>query len=164
MAHYDTSGFSTSYNTVIPGNILNRIVNLLIQAINTHVLLPKAVIIVLDDDMLDELNHYKSGITRSIGEMIEWIFIQIHRIVTAHKEQLPSKSRKFKYPTILWCLIPCHKVYNHYNEYKSIFNKAIIDTVKLFREMSYLELKAWNPDNLEYFTAGTINPQGFSCY
>ena len=35
-----------------------------------------------------------------------------------------SKSRKFKYPTILWTLIPLHYIYDHYNDYKEKFNKT----------------------------------------
>ena len=101
-AHYDISPFFYSYDDNLQGNVLNRLVNLLIMAIGEETLLPKAIIIDLDDDIMDELNHYTTGITISIGKMIEWLMNQIHNIITGYNEKLPSKSRKFKYPTVLW--------------------------------------------------------------
>ena len=116
-AHYDISSFFYSYDDNPQGNVLNRLVNLLIMAIGEETLLPKAIIIVLNDDIMDELNHYTTGITISIGKMIEWLMNQIHNIITRYKEKLPSKSRKFKYPTVLWTLIPLHKMYDQFNDF-----------------------------------------------
>ena len=164
QAHYDTLKLCHGYNNNQVGNILKRLRNLFVEAINNMYLLPKAVVIVLDDDMLDEFNHYKSGLTTGIGKMVEWIVNEIHEIITDYKEDLPSKSHKFKYPTVLWCLIPLHQVYDHYNEFKTKFNNAIIRMVKLFREMNYLQLSKWNEEDTTYFTAGQINPIGLAVY
>ena len=60
--------------------------------------------------------------------------------------------------------IPTHDVYGHYNEFKTIFNKAVRNTVSLFREMSSLELKTWNPKDITYFSEGRVNAQGLNAY
>ena len=132
-AHYDVSAYYYQYEDNPQGNTLNRLRNLLVSAINEEILLPKAILIVLDDDLMDELNHYNTGISASIGKLIEWVMNEMHHIVTSHK--LPSKARKFKFPTILWALIPTHQVYDHYNEFKKKFNKVVVNTANLFKEM-----------------------------
>ena len=101
-AHYDVSGFCNG--TVIKGgngNILNRLRNELVRAINEQPLLPRAIVVVLDDDVIDAFNHYIYGFSKSVGRIAERLGNQFHQIVSAHKEKLPSKSRKFKFPTIL---------------------------------------------------------------
>ena len=100
-AHYAAKAFHHDYNNNQMGNILNRIRNLVVEAINAEVLLPKAIVIVLNDDMLDALDHYQTGISISIGRMVEWEVNEIHSIVAKHKENLPSRSSRFKYPMIL---------------------------------------------------------------
>ena len=162
-AHYDTTGFCKTDNGFNP-NILSRIQNALIHGINQQVLLPKAIILVFDD-ILDALDHYKSGLSYAIGCTVEWLANQIHRIITAHKEKLPSKSQKFKYPMILWCLIPYHEIYSHYNDFKHKFNCSVVKTTALFREMETLQLDVlWDRNRLDYFTAGRINAVGLSTY
>ena len=61
-AHYDTI---LAVRDMEPENNenLSRLRNALVETINQQLLLPKAIILVLDDDMLDELDHYKTGIT-----------------------------------------------------------------------------------------------------
>ena len=158
--HYDVTGFCAAS----PQNILTRIVNSLVKAINEQVILPKAVILVFYDDILDAINHYDSGISYPIGKAIEWLANKIHDTITAHKEQLPNKSRKLKYPAICWSLIPLHDIYGHYNEFKEKFNKAVKRVTKLFGEMFFLELDAWDRHNLEYFAKGWINSHGLGSY
>ena len=162
-AHYDMHVFSNDYPDE-EYNILERLEGLLADAINARHLLPKAIIILLDDDLLDNLNHYKTGITQPIGMLIEWLANVFHENITDYKKKLPSKSRKFKFPSILWCLIPQHDVYDHYNDYKDKFNRAVTNTVKLFREMDTLDLKTWEPSNKEYFGNGRITPTGLAAY
>ena len=133
-AHYNITGYFNSLppETECP-NILQRLQALLANAIQQDPLLSKVIIIVLDDNMMDYLDHYNTDITRALGRWVEWIANEFHKIITTHKNNLPSKSHKFKYPSLLWCTIPLHDVYGHYNDYKKIFNKLIGDTIKLFR-------------------------------
>ena len=95
---------------------------------------------------------------------MEWIANQFHNIITAHKEKLPSQSRKFKYPMILWCLIPGHEIYGHYNDFKDKFNRNVKNTTRLFREMSELDLTSWEYKNLDYFVDGKLSPLGLTSY
>ena len=91
--HYDISSyFNHPALAVGAENILLRLRNCLIQAINAEILLPKAIIIILDDNLLDAIDHFDYGITITLGKLTEWITNQMHTIITTHKEKLPSKS------------------------------------------------------------------------
>ena len=163
--HYDVTPFCRGNIKNGNGNIMNTLQSLLIEAIHTQWLLPKAIVIVLDDNLLDCLDHYDFGASVGIGKLIEWLANQFHRVVTAHKEKLPSKSRKFKYPTLLWVLIPGHEVYGHYNDYKEKYNKMVKSTVALLREMEFINIEdTWDRTDLTYFAEGRMSSIGWSTY
>ena len=145
-------------------NVLQRIRNSLVEAINTFVLLPKAILVVVDDNILDDLNHYNTGISSAIGKLMEWLTGEFHQIITSYKDKLPSKSRKFKYPAVLWCLIPLHEIYGHYNKYKGKYNTATIKAAKNYKEMDTLALDLWDTENLSYFEGGEFTPFGLKTY
>ena len=103
-AHYDVSGICNKSISQGNGNIINRVRNAVVKLINDQWLLPKVILLILEGDILEEINHFKPGISGAIGRLLEWLANQLHRVITSHKERLPSKSRKYKYPTILWIL------------------------------------------------------------
>ena len=148
-AHYDVSGYCSG-NTAEGGNILNRLRNILVEAINKEITFPKAIMYVFEEDILDEMNHFKPGVSLLSGRCLEWLGNQIHRIVITHKERLPSKARKFKYPTIFWVSLP-----NHYDwpksrdESRKKFNSCIRSTVSLFREMQELTFECSDWDDCD---------------
>ena len=106
----------------------------------------------------------RMGYLTQSAKQSEWLANQMHQAVSLHKERLPSKARKFKYPTILWALIPYHDIYGHYNEFKAKYNKVVKHIVSLFREMDTLSLKSWISSELSYFSDGRINSFGLSSY
>ena len=150
--HYDAYCSATGPDNFAPGNILTRLFNSLINGINEQTLLPKAFVLVFDDDILDAIDHYLDGISYLISKSLEWLANQMHCAITAYKEKLPSKARKFRYPTILWTLIPYHDIYGHYNDYKWKFNKVMMNVVSLFREMDFITMTNWNRKELGYFS------------
>ena len=163
--HYDVTRFMKG--KMLPSenlpNILVRLKNALITGINEQVLLPKAILIVLDDDLMDSLGHYQEGFSLSIGKLMEWLANELHDIICKHKEKLPSRSRKFKYPAVLWCTIPLHMVYGQYNDFKTKFNRSLEKTVLLFREMETLKIQ-WEDKNMSFFQGGCISPFGLRRY
>ena len=68
--HYDITGFHTSKISI--RNFLTRIINTPIKSINEQFLLPKAIVIVLDDDLLDWIDHYKNRISIFLGKTMEY--------------------------------------------------------------------------------------------
>ena len=163
--HYDVAMYY-EHPTLQVGteNVLIRLRDTLIQAINSEVLLPKAIIFVLDDDLLDAIDHYDFGITIALGKIMEWITNQIHKIIVCYKDKLPSRARKYKFPSIIWVNIPKHNVYGHYNDFKQKCNIAVSKATNNFKEMSTISLKGWNDCDLTYFEAGQISKTGLTMY
>ena len=160
-AHYDTAVFCTGSGKNITANIRNRVV----EGINKEVVLPKVIILVFENDMLNSFKHFLPGLSLLSGRCLEWLANQLHRIVVAHKEKLPSKSRKFKYPTILWTMLPPHYDWSKsVRESREKFNTCIKNTVSLFREMEVLELEEWDDCDRSLVTKGKLNAKGLNTF
>ena len=99
-------------------NVLGYLRNCLIEAIHKQVLLPKAIVIVMENNLLDSINYYQVGPSDAIEPCIEWIITEYHCTIVAYKEKLPSKSRKFRYPQILWVACMYHDGYGNGNYYR----------------------------------------------
>ena len=162
-AHYNMAGcFHT--NPALEPSLLARLHNTLVHTINEYNLLLKVILVILDDDLLDDINHYDFGLSLALGKMIEWLTNQFHNTITAYKEQLPSRSCKFKYPAIIWALIPNQQVYDHYNDFKNKYNIQLQKAVCNFREMDTIQLTEWNTAELEYFEGGSMSTHGKATY
>ena len=159
ISHYGSSSIRTSMDDrnsdTAHSNVAGRIRNALVMAINEQVILPKAILMIIDADILEDINHYKPGISDCSGRILEWIFNQFHKIITSHKERLPSKSRKFKYPTIFWYLLPSNSGFGKYEEFRQKFNKCLQDVVNLFREMQTIQIKGWDSQDETLVSSST---------
>ena len=91
--------------------------------------------------------------------MIEWIGNQFHRMVTAHKEKLPSRSRKFKYPTFLWLTPSSHYALGDMNEYRKKCGDCMNRVTSLFREMETLQID-WDELDMNLYTKGQLSAKG----
>ena len=165
-AHYDVTGFCNGRLSIkgMTGNILSRLKSCLIEGINDQELLPRAIIMIIDGDLLVEIKHNKPGVSEALGRTMEWIVNQFHRVITGYKEKLPSKARKFKYPTILWCLLPENVSFGKWNEYRRKCNKAMIGSVRLFREMDTLEIQGWDQGDKHLVINNCMTKNGLLSY
>ena len=161
-AHYDVTGLCNARIKRMDGNILNRLRNLLVSTINDQILLPKAIVVIIDEDLMYEINHFKHGISAGIGRLNEWLANQFHRMITAHKEKLPSKARKFKYPTFLWTTLVTNITLGNRNEFREKFNKSICAVTSLFREMQILDIQGFEFDDTTVFTENKLNARGLT--
>ena len=127
-------------------NLISKVRNALVQGINEQTLLPKAVIIVLDDDLITSGNHFTDGISQLIGNITNWLAVELHRVLLTHKENLPTKARKFKYPHILWIAAVHHVNFGEQkNLFRKKFNTCLHSVTGLYREMDILMLHTWDP-------------------
>ena len=127
-------------------NVISRVRNNLVEAINLQTILPKYLIIVLENDLIKAANHYTDGFTDIMNSWISWLANKFHRIISAHKEKLPTKARKFKYPHIFWIPAVHHMSYSKStNHYRQCMNTCIHDETTRFREFTMLMLHSWDP-------------------
>ena len=134
------------------------------MAINKEILLPKAILMVLENDILNAVNHYNPGISLLCGKVMEWLTNQFHRIITAHKEKLPSKARKFKYPHILWIAAPNHIHLPNINEFRDKFNISMKNCCSMYREMSVINLSWDAKDTSLVGASGKYTSKGMATF
>ena len=161
-AHYDVTGYCLGEDH-LNNSALSRYRNALVKAINDQVTFPKAIVLTLEQEFIESFRHFQPGFSLIVGRAIEHLANQFHRVIIAHKEKLPSRARKFKYPTVLWTLLPEHYDWRIQNEYRSKTNNAIKNTVSLFREMMVLPIE-WDDCDRSYFTRNKLNAKGQTVY
>ena len=152
--HYDILGFCSGSLTrdMKNRNIMGRVHNNLVAAINQHTLLPKVVLLVFENDWLRSINHQCKGISTILYKCLHWLANEIKRLTVAYKEKLPTKSRKFKYPHFMLVPAVYHDQFGIENIYHEKFNDCLQDVLEDFREMSSLELHTW--DRSDFSTCG----------
>ena len=145
-------------------NVIRRIKNNFIEAINKNLLLPKIVIIVLEEDLLKAINHYKVGASLAIEPCVHWLMSELHELSTKYKTKLPTKARKFRYPQFLWISAVFHDGFKSGNYYREKFNTCLMQTSSKFREMHVLHLSAWNTQDSGNMSNFSFTPHGHMKY
>ena len=164
--HYDITGACSGSLSVslMKRNVISRLLNNYIELINDQVLLPKAVVVVIEGDLLDSLNHYKTGAADGITPCTNWLTSEFHRVTVAHKEKLNSKSRKFCYPYLLFTAAVYHDGFRNGNAYREKFNDCLKTATQKLRGVSTFYLHSWNGKDLSSVSHGTLNAKGCDRY
>ena len=134
--YFDVQDFTSNASC----NLLARMRNLMVNAINRYTLLPKYIVVILETDLADECKYDDFGMSHVMGTSLKWLANEYHRIILAHKDKLPEKAKKFNYPQILWISPPRHALFNDNNKRKK-FDSCLAGVAPLFPEMNVLRLK-----------------------
>ena len=88
-SHFDVYGFGqrNPAATLRNSNMISRVRNALVEAINKFVIFPKVILIVLEDDLIHAANHYTDGISQLLGSITEWLANELHHLVITQKEK-----------------------------------------------------------------------------
>ena len=73
-------------------NVLARINNSFVKALNENPILPKAIVFVLGDEILKLLNYNGYGISMMIGKTIYWLINKISRHIETCREALTIRK------------------------------------------------------------------------
>ena len=138
--------------TVMTGNFnsdaetpLGRLRNILINAINSNWCLPKWIVLVMENDVINSVSHAKRELNEIVyNRSIEWLMKEYHRTLEAFKEKLPYRSRKYTWPYLL-CIeatnhINYHDDMNDCNENRDSFNASLRLIQKSYQNMVVLPL------------------------
>ena len=88
----DYFNVSTYFKALTAGNVLTRLVNSLIDAVNEHDHLPKILIFIIICDLLQDMDVYNIGIHESIKEATRWLIGQISIIIHCKRVELADKK------------------------------------------------------------------------
>ena len=142
-------------------SILGRLRNVMVTAIKEHHLLPKAIIIVLDDDLT---NGIRSHFSYVFGALLHWLCEEYSKIIEGYKDKLPVKSVKTEYPTIIWIAPPQHAGFTN-NPIREKMDKVMKKTIEDFNGQIMLRMKKiWDPQDTRLTHNGTLMEVGFKTY
>ena len=148
-------------------NMLSRIVNSLAKDLNDSTKLPKYIVIVLDNDLIEYLAYADYGIASIFGEWIEFLADTCNDMVQTRKSQLPKKAILHDaYPCIYWVTAP-HHMYFKDNQSRTKLNSCLESVIKTKKNMRLVKMKEiWNYKdmNLVDWPSGRISFAGLSAY
>ena len=161
MIPFYSSKFSDSNS-----NILSRIQITLADAINSKVVLPEYILMILDDNLMQFLKYKWSWgrylawyMDRMVGTSGEW---NVQRTESLLKKAL-SKSKNT--PFVYWTAVPVHANFSkHNNDLCTKFNNCMEAIFKLYNNMRMICLKEWNISDSTLVVNDRITNDGFHEY
>ena len=154
MAEYEVIGHFNSQLHCNNRNIVSRLVNMFVQAINKLKKFPRYVIIVLDDDLIHDVMQ-GFGISTMLGEWIHYLAKSFQEIVIQRKKALPLKAFKVDFPMFYWAAAPHHCNFLN-GPQRAKFNNCLESVMKLYTNMRVLKMKEiWQYDNHHYIFQGS---------
>ena len=163
---YEVSDFKNCKQNSNNRNVLSRILNTFITAVNENPVLPKYIVFVLDDEVLSSLEYENFGVSTMYGMMLEWLVKNVNSTVQDIKQKLPNKAKREHFPQIYWTPALTHKRFFKGNVLQNKFNLRLESIVKLYPTMRVLKFKhtwCFEDDNLMHQN-GTLSATGKGAY
>ena len=156
---------ANQYNSHIH-NLIGRLLNTFTQALNNETSMPKAVIFVMDNDLIKFINIASFGISVIYGRIIHYMCDEIMKLITLKKEKLPKRAMRDHFPHVIWIVPPFHSFFPD-NPQRAKLGKALDNTVVLFKNMWSLKLKKiWDSQDSSLYIkdAGRFTATGLMTY
>ena len=129
-----------------------RIRNSFLKAINEQAMLPKFIVVILDDDLTVSLDHYQDPYY-IIHQVTGWLMREFERSIEAYKDMIPQKVKRTKFPQFIWISPPSHKHFGRINNgLRNIQSICLEELVTTHNNMTSLKLiKFWDPEDGNLF-------------
>ena len=121
-------------------SMISRLINTIIFMVNSKNYLPDFLIIVLDDDLIEFLNYFNSGISMMYGQWLEYLAKEINVVLNSKWEKLPKKCRGDYLPQVYWVSCPGHKNFAHSHLHEK-FNITLQMVMKSQTSMRVVKFK-----------------------
>ena len=135
-------------------NMMVKINNSLVQAINSCVNITKIITIMLKGDISKQFPNKSDDDTFIIMEVyVEQMMKDINKILNEFKEMLPDFSQRENWPTIIWIIPTLHRNYKSTERYhRRVLADIIEKETKKHKNCLALRLKqVWDEDNTQFF-------------
>ena len=147
MKNYEIRIFSTNRFTSHIPSMLTRVRNQLATAVEKYTLMPKMILIILDEDLIQYLRAKEVLSNYSMEKTLSWLMRQLTRIVDSYKESWPRKSVKDSFPQFIWIASP-YNVHFPNNENRARFNSALEYSAKSYEYHNVFRLKkVWDEED-----------------
>ena len=165
--NFEVTGFCSSKYSDSNSNMLSRIINSYAYALNETKLfkLPKFIVVVLDDDLIQYLGFVGKGTTCCYGEWLEYIVKNMLDMTKIRLASLPKKAVKTGYPQLYFVVPPHHAQFTD-NKARTRVASAMEVVCKEFTEVCIIRMKEiWNyGDKSLVDSHGYLTHQGLQTY
>ena len=164
--NYSIDAFKPTNITAMSSSPLARILNGLVDAINTHHILPRLIVFVPDWDLLKAIKYYDFGVSRIIGTCVEWLIREIDRITTTRKLDLSRKRAGSVVPSepkIVWIAMIVRSAPSRILALRRKFNAILEETLSESRGMYFANIQKY-VQHMHFDRNNFLNPQGLSAY
>ena len=147
-------------------NCLSRLQITFASAINKHLLLPKFIIVILDDDLIQYLGFYNQGKVSLYGEWLQWLIDAYTKAVKDKLKFLPVKAKRPNQPMVYWVEVP-NSVHFNKEQYQSRiqFNLTLQSIIRQHANMRTIKLKDdWSMDDSNLVSYSGFSATGFDRY
>ena len=154
--NFEVRAYLTSQNSMNSKNILSRLRNALVTALNEHSVLPKLIVLVPDDDIINQVaddSNEKTSLDFHYERLLSGLCNLLAKSLTCYKDMLPLKAKRESVPHLLWVSPPAHKFFSEdNNRRRKIFGKSLQIAVSAQKNMTMLKLvKFWDSENSNLF-------------
>ena len=147
--NFDVFPFCGSRFSSNDTNMLSRLCNSFAFALNQHVKLPKAVLIIINMDLMEFLEYDGCGVSTMYGTWLEWLAAEYHQMMESRIKNLPMKALHKDVAQMYWMAVPYHFEFDD-GENRNRFNACLDSVMKKYDYMRMLKTKEfWDPkDNM----------------
>ena len=146
---------------------MGRILNELIDALNSGLKLPKYIIVLLDKDLIESAHYGGFGCKIIFSKTIEWLANNIKIVIETRKEDIKGKNPGAMipgHPTIIWVnMLTRPFIHNTKRGYVftrcGTFNRILESTVRKFPDSMFIEIK-FSDDRDMFDHTGNMSPIG----
>ena len=133
-SQYEYIPFFNSHFNSATANMLVRLQNTFAQAINKSAVLPKYILVILDDDLITYLDYPSTtGALQLLGKWVEWLIQQFCDLLQKKLELLPQRAKRDV--CTYWSTVPTHHNFGFArNELRKKLNWCIESTMKGSRD------------------------------
>ena len=119
---------------------MRRILNSIVNAINSNIKLPRILVVIPDMDVLKEVSYDRTGASKIIGDCINFFVEAVSRLVDTRKEDLRSAKPgaiNSGEPKIIWLKVLTRPGFSQsVIENKAKFNAILEETLTNHRSRS----------------------------
>ena len=145
-------------------SVLSRILVQFVKAVNKEKLFPKAVVLVLDDDIIQATKPKEVGATIIFSKVIDWLFKQLTRSIEEMKQYLPARALKAEYPKMYWTEAPQHVNFPN-NLLRRKINSVVQASADKYPNFKILKMKKfWDAENTNLFRNNRFSGEGLAKY
>ena len=103
-------------------NPISRIHNALAKTMMDSASIPKMIVVILEDDLINYINYDDYGVTALYGRILDTLSRDLSAAVNKFREFLPQRAKKDAWPQFVWILPSTH---NNYERNENALRKKI---------------------------------------